>query len=86
MGTDSGVTPTARTCRELPVMVECGMSPAVALVATTRTAAELLGIAENPGTLESGKVADVVVVAGDALDLRPRWAGAARLPGRHARE
>ena len=50
-------------------MVECGMSPADALVATTRTAAELLGIAEDTGTLEPGKVADVVVLEGDALDV-----------------
>jgi imidazolonepropionase-like amidohydrolase len=70
MGTDSGVTPHGQNLRELPLMVECGMSPADALVATTRTAAELLGIAETTGTLEPGKVADVVVIAGDALDLR----------------
>jgi imidazolonepropionase-like amidohydrolase len=50
-------------------MVECGMSPAEALAATTRTAAELLGIADDTGTLEPGKVADVVVIAGDALDV-----------------
>ncbi len=43
MGTDSGVTPHGRNLGELPLMVECGMSPAEALVATTRTAAELLG-------------------------------------------
>ena len=69
MGTDSGVTPHGQNLRELPLMVECGMSPAEALVATTRTAAELLGIAETTGTLEPGKAADVVVLAGDALDL-----------------
>ena len=51
-------------------MVECGMSPAEALVATTRTAAELLGVADDPGTLEPGKAADVVVLDGDALELR----------------
>ena len=70
MGTDSGVTPHGRNLRELPLMVECGMSPAEALVATTRTAAELLGVADHTGTLEPGKVADVVVLAGDALDQR----------------
>ena len=69
MGTDSGVTPHGQNLRELPLMVECGMSPAEALVATTRTAAELLGIADGTGTLEPGKVADVVVLDGDALDL-----------------
>ena len=69
MGTDSGVTPHGQNLRELPLMVECGMSPVDALVATTRTAAELLGIADHTGTLEPGKAADVVVLAGDALDL-----------------
>jgi imidazolonepropionase-like amidohydrolase len=69
MGTDSGVTPHGNNLRELPLMVECGMSPAEALAATTRVAAELLGIAEHTGTLEAGKAADVVVVEGDALDL-----------------
>src|SRR5829696_3628314 len=70
MGTDSGVTPHGRNLRELPLMVECGMSPAEALVATTRTAAELLGVADHTGTLEPGNLADVVVLAGDALDPR----------------
>ncbi len=69
MGTDSGVTPHGQNLRELGLMVGCGMTPSQALVATTRTAAELLGIAEHTGTLEPGKVADVVVLAGDALDL-----------------
>src|SRR3954453_8085559 len=69
MGTDSGVTPHGNNLRELPLMVECGMSPAEALAATTRVAAELLGIAEHTGTLEPGNVADVVVLEGDALDL-----------------
>jgi imidazolonepropionase-like amidohydrolase len=69
MGTDSGVTPHGENLRELPLMVECGMSPAEALTATTRTAAELLGIADDTGTLEPGKVADVVVLDGDALDF-----------------
>jgi imidazolonepropionase-like amidohydrolase len=69
MGTDSGVTPHGQNLRELPLMVECGMSPGEALVATTRTAAELLGISDSTGTLEPGKVADVVVLDGDALDV-----------------
>jgi imidazolonepropionase-like amidohydrolase len=69
MGTDSGVTPHGQNLRELALMVECGMTPIHALVATTRTAAQLLGIAEHTGTLEPGKVADVVVLAGEALDL-----------------
>jgi imidazolonepropionase-like amidohydrolase len=65
MGTDSGVTPHGRNLRELALMVEGGMAPAAALVATTRSAAELLGTDDRLGTLEPGKVADLVVITGD---------------------
>jgi len=65
MGTDSGVTPHGRNLRELELMVAGGMSPADALVATTRSAAELMGVGERLGTLEAGKLADLVVVDGD---------------------
>jgi imidazolonepropionase-like amidohydrolase len=66
MGTDSGVTPHGENLRELALMVDCGMTPAQALVATTRTAAELLGVIDDLGTIEAGKRADLVVVNGDA--------------------
>ena len=55
MGTDSGVTPHGQNLRELPLMVECGMTPAEALVATTRTAAELLGVADDLGHAGAGQ-------------------------------
>jgi imidazolonepropionase-like amidohydrolase len=67
MGTDSGVVPHGQNLRELDLMVDCGMSPTDALVATTKTAAELMGLDDELGTLEPGKRADVVVVEGDAL-------------------
>ena len=69
MGTDSGVTPHGQNLRELPLMVERGMTPAAAIVATSRTAAELLGVADELGTIESGKRADLVVVDGDPLEV-----------------
>jgi imidazolonepropionase-like amidohydrolase len=69
MGTDSGVTPHGENLRELGLMVEGGMSPMDALVATTRSAAELMGLESELGTLEPGKRADLVVVRGDALDV-----------------
>ena len=68
MGTDSGVVPHGQNLRELDLMVDCGMSAADALVATTKTAAELMRLDEELGTLEPGKRADVVLVEGDALD------------------
>jgi imidazolonepropionase-like amidohydrolase len=48
-------------------MVACGMTPAQSLVATTRTAAELLGVIDDRGTVEPGKRADLVLVDGDPL-------------------
>ena len=69
MGTDSGVTPHGKNLRELTLMVEGGMTPMQAIVATTRTAAELMGLEDELGTLEPGKRADLVVIDGDPLDL-----------------
>ena len=69
MGTDSGITPHGQNLRELGLMVECGMTPAAALEATTRSAAELMGLGRDLGTLEAGKLADLVVLEGDPYDL-----------------
>ncbi|HEU5324581.1 MAG TPA: amidohydrolase family protein [Candidatus Limnocylindria bacterium] len=69
MGTDSGVTPHGQNLRELALMVEGGMTPMQAIVATTRSAAELMGLEDELGTLEPGKRADLVVVNGDPLDV-----------------
>jgi imidazolonepropionase-like amidohydrolase len=69
MGTDSGVTRHGDNLRELALMVEGGLTPMQAIVATTRSAAELLGMGDELGTLEVGKRADLVVVDGDALDV-----------------
>jgi imidazolonepropionase-like amidohydrolase len=69
MGTDSGVTPHGKNLRELSLMVAGGMTPAAALEATTRSAAQLLGVDKDLGTIEEGKLADLVVVAGDPLDV-----------------
>jgi imidazolonepropionase-like amidohydrolase len=69
MGTDSGVTPHGRNLRELALMVDGGMTPAAALEATTRSAAQLLGLDADLGTLEAGKIADLVLVDGDPYDV-----------------
>ena len=69
MGTDSGVTPHGRNLRELELMVAGGMTPAAAFEATTRSAARLLGVDNTLGTIADGKVADLVVVRGDPLDV-----------------
>lgn len=69
MGTDTGVTPHGRNLRELALMAEAGMSPAAVLEATTRSAAQLLGVDDRRGTIEPGKDADLVVVRGDPYQL-----------------
>jgi len=52
--------------RELELKAEV-LSPMEVLVSTTRTNAELMGLADKVGTLEVGKVADLLVVDGDPL-------------------
>jgi imidazolonepropionase-like amidohydrolase len=73
MGTDAG-TPFNRhgaNAEEIALMVECGVPPADVLVAATRTAAELLDLLDECGTVETGKRADLVIVDGDPLtDIR----------------
>ncbi|MEO5761159.1 MAG: amidohydrolase family protein [Vicinamibacteria bacterium] len=65
-GTDSGVSPHGRNAEEFQLMVELGMTPAAAL-RTGPAAAVLLGVSKTTGTLEVGKDADIVAVAGDVL-------------------
>jgi imidazolonepropionase-like amidohydrolase len=69
MGTDSGVAPHGANLRELDLLVRCGMSPQQALVATTSSAAELMGLGDELGTLEPGKRADLVILDGDPLEV-----------------
>jgi imidazolonepropionase-like amidohydrolase len=69
MGTDSGVTAHGQNLRELALMAAGGMAPRDVLLATTRNAAELMGIGDEVGTLEPGKVADLTVVSGEPYDL-----------------
>ena len=69
MGTDAGVIPHGENLWELELMAEGGMSPSDVLVATTRTAAELMGLEGELGTIEPGKRADLVAVSGDPFDF-----------------
>jgi imidazolonepropionase-like amidohydrolase len=69
MGTDAGVIPHGDNLDELQLMADGGMSPADVLVATTLTAAELMGLEGELGSIEPGKRADLVVVSGDPFDF-----------------
>jgi imidazolonepropionase-like amidohydrolase len=64
-GTDSAVSPHGVNAKEFALMTGLGMSPIAALRAATSSDAELLGIAARVGTLEPGKLADVVAMSGD---------------------
>lgn len=70
MGTDSG-TPmnfnTEALWREIKVHVDMGMSPQRAISAATRINARLIGRQRDLGTIEPGKLADIIVVNGDPL-------------------
>lgn len=66
-GTDAGVSMHGRNADEFLLMVQHGMTPMQAIVAATVNAADLLGLAAEIGTIEPGKHADIVAVAGDPL-------------------
>lgn len=70
-GTDSGVSPHGRNAEEFAIMVRNGMTPAAAIRSATVSAADLLGRSAQIGTIEAGKDADIIAVAGDPLqDVR----------------
>ena len=64
-GTDAAVFPHGLNAKEFRLMVDLGMAPIDALISATSTDAELLGISARVGTLERGKLADVVAIPGD---------------------
>jgi imidazolonepropionase-like amidohydrolase len=53
--------------RELELLVRIGLSPMEAIVAATRVASETLGLGSRLGTIEPGKLADLIVVEGDPV-------------------
>jgi len=67
-GTDSSVTPHGLNAVEFGLMVDSGMSPADAIRSATVVTAELLGMSEDLGTLEAGKIADLIAVDGNPLE------------------
>jgi imidazolonepropionase-like amidohydrolase len=67
-GTDAGgFAWTVNPAKEFAYMVKWGMTPAQAIRAATASAAELLGTSDQVGTIEAGKLADIVAVPGDPL-------------------
>ena len=64
-GTDAAVFPHGQNAKEFKLMVDLGMQPIDALKSATSNTAELFGIAQETGTLEKGKFADIVAMPGD---------------------
>jgi imidazolonepropionase-like amidohydrolase len=67
-GTDvGGYAWTENQAQEFAYMVRYGMSPMAAIKSATSVAAQLLGQGENFGTIEAGKLADIIAVRGDPI-------------------
>ncbi len=69
LGTDCPVSPHGTNLRELALMADAGLGPTGALHAATLSAAQLLRVDDELGSIEPGKRADVVAVTGDVLEL-----------------
>jgi imidazolonepropionase-like amidohydrolase len=65
LGTDAAVYPHGQNAKEFKLMVDLGMPPLEALRAGTSSDADLFGITSKAGTLEKGKLADIVAIPGD---------------------
>jgi len=66
-GTDAGVYKHGMNWLEFGYMIEAGMKPMDAIKAATINAADLLGMKDQLGSIEAGKLADIVAVDGDPL-------------------
>jgi imidazolonepropionase-like amidohydrolase len=66
-GSDFGGYPPQINAREIAALAEAGMTPMQAIQAATRVGAELLGWEDRIGTVEPGKLADLIAVPGDPL-------------------
>jgi len=64
-GTDAAVFPHGQNAKEFKLMVDLSMKPIDALKSATANDAELLGIGQKVGTLEKGKLADIIAMPGD---------------------
>ena len=66
-GTDAGVCPYGTSAKQFAFMVKYGMTPMQAIQAATSNAADLLGHANEVGSIKVGKDADLIAVTGDPL-------------------
>ena len=66
-GTDAGVFAHGKNYKEFEYMVEAGMPAMTAIKCATVNSADLLGLSDKIGSVEKGKLADLVAVEGDPL-------------------
>jgi imidazolonepropionase-like amidohydrolase len=66
-GTDAGVCAYGTSGKQFAFMVKYGMTPMQAIQASTSHAADLLGHANEVGSIKAGKYADLIAVSGDPL-------------------
>jgi imidazolonepropionase-like amidohydrolase len=66
-GTDESFAPHGQNAREFALMVKAGMAPMDAIIAATGSAADLIGDAQDIGSVQAGRYADIVAVSGDPL-------------------
>jgi imidazolonepropionase-like amidohydrolase len=66
-GTDAGVCAYGTSGKQFAFMVRYGMTPMQAIEAATSNAADLLGHANEVGSIKVGKYADLIAVSGDPL-------------------
>lgn len=67
-GTDTfGMSAHGENAQEFALMVKAGMTPSDAITAATASAADLIGDAKNIGSIQAGRYADIIAVAGDPL-------------------
>ncbi len=66
-GTDAGVYPNGDNAKQFKIMVRYGMTPMQAIVAATRTGAELLKKEDDFGAIEAGRFADIIAIEADPL-------------------
>ncbi|MGB9936171.1 MAG: amidohydrolase family protein [Methanobacterium sp.] len=67
MGTDCGVVPHGLNLEELGFLCDIGMSPQEAIMAGTKNAAQCLGIDDKLGTIDPGKIADIIISKKDPV-------------------
>jgi len=66
-GTDSGVSNHGENAREFQYMVEAGMPAIEAILSATRAGADLIGASDRIGSIQAGRFADLIAVAGNPL-------------------